>query len=133
VSFRAQIISCYFAMSWTFYTSSPFLIVLLHFEKDNKHGLSNPLGLGLVACCWEERNEFHQCKIPNTSWILDSKEPFVGLQNLCDNDLYVWWRLFEQFTTASKKQSMANIPNKSKLQNSTIKAVWLSIGICVSK
>jgi hypothetical protein len=51
--------------------------------------LLNSLGLRLVPRCLEERNEVHQCKIPNTSWILRSKEPFVGLQNLCDDDLYV--------------------------------------------
>jgi hypothetical protein len=34
---------------------------------------------------------------------------------------------------ASRKQSKANTLNKLKLQNSTIEAVWLFIGICVSK
>jgi hypothetical protein len=31
----------------------------------------------------------------NTKQKLDiyTKEPFVRLQNLCDNDLYVWWKL----------------------------------------
>jgi hypothetical protein len=31
--------------------------------------------------------------------------------------LYVWWGLSKQFIIAFKKQSMANTPNKSKLQN----------------
>ncbi len=67
------------------------------------------------------------------NWILGSKEPFARLQNICKGDLYVWWRLSEQFTMASKRQSMANTPNKLELQNSIIEVVRLSIGICVSE
>jgi hypothetical protein len=37
----------------------PLSIALLHFEKDNRHGLSNFLKLKFVTYCWEERNEFH--------------------------------------------------------------------------
>jgi hypothetical protein len=54
---------------------------------------------------------------------LGNKEPFVGLQNLCDDDLYVWWGLSEQFITASKKQPMANTLDKSKLQNLILEAI----------
>jgi hypothetical protein len=132
VSFHAHIINC-FAMLWIFYTTFPLSITLFHFEKDNRHCLSNSSWLRLVPCCWEKKNEIHQCGIPSTSWILGNKEPFVGLQNLCDSDLYVWWKLSKQFTTYSRRQSMANAPNKLKLQNSILEAIWLSLGICVSK
>ncbi len=52
----------FFIVSWFFYTSSPLSIALLHFEKDNKHGLSNFSGLRFVPCCREENDEVHQCK-----------------------------------------------------------------------
>ncbi len=133
MSFCARIISCCFAMPWVFCTISPLSITLLHFEKDNRHGLSNSPKFRLVPYCWEERNEVHWCRIRNTNWILGNKEPFAGLQNLCDDDLYVWWRLSEQFIIASRRQSMANTLDKSELLNLILEVVWLTIGIFVSK
>ncbi len=133
MSFHALVISCCFVMPWVFCTISPLSITLLHFEKDNKHGLLNSPRFRLVPYCWEERNEVHWCRIPSTNWILGNKEPFVGLQNLCDDDLYVWWGLSEQFIIASMKQSMATTFDKSELLKSILKAVRLSIGTCVSK
>jgi hypothetical protein len=133
MNFHAHIINCCFAVPWVFCTISPLSIVLFHFEKDNKHGLLNSSRLKLVPYCQGKRNEVHQCKIPNTNWILGSKEPFAWLQNLCDGDLYVWWKLSEQFTIASKKQSMAITLDKLELQNLTLEAIQLFIRIFVSK
>ncbi len=48
-----------------------------------------PQDLDLYHVVEKNKNEIHQCGIPSTSWILGNKEPFVGLQNLCDSDLYV--------------------------------------------
>jgi hypothetical protein len=48
-----------------------------------------PQDLDLYHVVEEKKNEIHQCGIPSTSWILGNKEPFGGLQNLCDSDLYV--------------------------------------------
>jgi len=55
--------------------------------------------------------------------MLGSKEPFTRLQNMCDNDLYVWRGLFQQIIKTSSRQSMANTLDKSKLQNSTLEAI----------
>jgi hypothetical protein len=121
--FCAHINSC-FEMLWVFYTSLLLSIALLHFKKDDKHGLLNSLGLKFVPfCCQKERNEIHPCRMPSTSWILGNKEPFVGLQNLWDNDFYVWWRFFKQFITISRKKFMANTLDKSELQNLTLEGV----------
>jgi hypothetical protein len=47
--------TCSFAMLGIFYISFLLSIVLLHFEKDNRHGLLNSSRLRLVFYCWEEK------------------------------------------------------------------------------
>ncbi len=125
--------TCSFVVPWVFYTSFLLSIVLLHFKKDNTHGLSNSSKLILVPYCREERHQVHQCRIPSTSWILGNKEPFARLQNLYEGDLYVWWGLYQQFTTTATRQFVANTLDKLELQNLTLEVVWLSIKIYVSK
>ncbi len=125
--------TCSFVMLWVFCTSFLLSIVLLHFEKNKRHSLLNSFGLRFVLWWWEERNEVHQYRILNKSWILGTKESSIGLQNLWNNDLYVWWIFFQHRITAFERQSMVNMPNKLELHNLTLEAIWLSIGICVFK
>jgi hypothetical protein len=100
-------------------------------QKTTNMAYQTPRDL-LVPYSWEERDEVYRCIIPIRSWILGIKKLLVRLQNLCDDDLYVWQGLFQQLMTTFKKQSMASTPVKSKVQNLTLEVVELSIGISMS-
>jgi hypothetical protein len=71
----------------------------------------------------------------NTKYKLDigQQRTICRTTNLCEGDLYVWWRLFQQFITASMEQFVANTLDNLELQNSTLEVVWLSIKIYVSE
>jgi hypothetical protein len=71
---------------WVFCTSFPLSIILFHFEKNNKHGLSNSSWLRLVPCCQEERNEVHQCRISNTSYNLQDYKIYAMVICMFDED-----------------------------------------------
>jgi hypothetical protein len=118
-----------FIVPWVFCTSFLLSIVLFHFEENNKHGLSNSSKLILMPYCQEKRNQIHWCRIPDTSKILSNKEPFARLQNLCKGDLYVWWRLSQQFTITSTRQFVPSTLDKLELQNSTFEVDRSSIKI----
>jgi len=128
-----SITTCSFVLLWVLCTSYPLSNTLLHLAKDNQHGLSNSSWFKLVPYGWKERDEVYQCIIPIRSWILGIKKLLVRLQNLCDDDLYVWQGFFQQLMTTFKKQFMASTPIKSKVQNLTLEVVQLSIGIGMSK
>ncbi len=70
-------------MLWIFYTSFSLSIVLLHFVKNNKCGLSNFSRFRLVLYSLEERNKIYWCNILTKSWILGTKELLAWLQNVC--------------------------------------------------